>query len=248
MSFIHIKSNLRCMLGHHTAWCILMFTILSLFHFSAFIKTVIRVDLKMEPSRASCLYGRFWTAPSRGDIFIKVTQFGEGKMANPIRSLSRPDKRPPAGSKPTLPEWAKGDYVLEKWVGEERQRRRNWLRDQELHPKEPRPEWRPKNPFLERLREPFQRMLNPIDKLTVSFQHEILVLVHNFHHTLDPLLVPPGEYYNTPKIIWIFHNCPKDGHDFKKVVIFLTCSRFCVNFLIFLGGYSLKVKIEDCLS
>ncbi|XP_063962463.1 NADH dehydrogenase [ubiquinone] 1 beta subcomplex subunit 6-like [Lytechinus pictus] len=97
---------------------------------------------------------------------MRMSHWLSCKMANPIRSLSRPDKRPPAGSKPALPEWAKGDYVLEKWVGEERQRRRNWLRDQELHPSEPRPEWRPQNPFLERLRAPFRQLLNPIDKLT----------------------------------------------------------------------------------
>ncbi|XP_072172815.1 NADH dehydrogenase [ubiquinone] 1 beta subcomplex subunit 6-like [Diadema setosum] len=87
-------------------------------------------------------------------------------MANPIYSQSRPDKRPPAGTNPALPEWAKGDYVLERWVKEERQRRRNWLMDQKLHPSEPRPEWRPANALMERIRSPFRSLIAPIDRVT----------------------------------------------------------------------------------
>merc|ERR1712002_385467 len=72
----------------------------------------------------------------------------------------------PAGSNPALPEWAKGDYVLERWVKEERQRRRNWLMDQRLHPSEPRPEWRPTHPLVEGIKTPFYRLFNPVDAAT----------------------------------------------------------------------------------
>ncbi|XP_070564168.1 NADH dehydrogenase [ubiquinone] 1 beta subcomplex subunit 6-like [Ptychodera flava] len=63
-----------------------------------------------------------------------------------------------------IPDYAKGDYVLERIKGEARQTRRNWLADQVLAPNEPRTPITKFPAWQEAIRAPFRRMLGPIDE------------------------------------------------------------------------------------
>ncbi|XP_077981661.1 NADH dehydrogenase [ubiquinone] 1 beta subcomplex subunit 6-like [Glandiceps talaboti] len=56
-----------------------------------------------------------------------------------------------------IPEYAKGDYVLEKIAKEARQTKRNWLADQVLARDEPR------IPVKKAFTEPIRRLIAPID-------------------------------------------------------------------------------------
>lgn len=87
-------------------------------------------------------------------------------MANPQHSLSRRDIRPPAGANPEVPSWAKDDYVLSRWIKEERARRRRFLADQVLEPNEPRLHYKPSYTIGERIFAPIRNAFKPLDIAT----------------------------------------------------------------------------------
>ncbi|XP_071811309.1 NADH dehydrogenase [ubiquinone] 1 beta subcomplex subunit 6-like [Apostichopus japonicus] len=87
-------------------------------------------------------------------------------MANPKHSLSRVDLRPAAGAEPAVPAWAKDDYVLSRWIKEERARRRRFLADQVLEHREPRIHYRPQNTIGDRIFGPIRNAFKPLDVAT----------------------------------------------------------------------------------
>lgn len=89
-------------------------------------------------------------------------------MANPKHSLSRVDLRPAAGAEPAVPAWAKDDYVLSRWIKEERARRRRFLADQVLEHSEPRIHYRPQNTIGDRIFGPIRNAFKPLDVATVN--------------------------------------------------------------------------------
>ncbi|XP_033115071.1 NADH dehydrogenase [ubiquinone] 1 beta subcomplex subunit 6-like [Anneissia japonica] len=86
-------------------------------------------------------------------------------MTSPEYSKARLDYRPPAGANPEIPSWAKSDYVLNKWVQEERSRRRRYLKDQKLEAWEPLPrqQFEKPNKFFEAINSPFRKLFAPLN-------------------------------------------------------------------------------------
>lgn len=104
-------------------------------------------------------------------------------MANPKHSLSRADLRPAAGANPEVPSWAKDDYVLSRWIKEERARRRRFLADQVLAHDEPRPPLRPQKTIGDRIFGPIRNAFKPLDAATGGR------LFHGWLHTKKYLIL-----------------------------------------------------------
>ncbi|XP_071952754.1 NADH dehydrogenase [ubiquinone] 1 beta subcomplex subunit 6-like [Antedon mediterranea] len=84
-------------------------------------------------------------------------------MTSPELSKARLDLRPPAGVNPEIPSWAKNDYVLNKWIQEERPRRRRYLKDQQLEAWEPLPRSQFEKPVFEAFNKPFRKLFAPLN-------------------------------------------------------------------------------------